>query len=81
MPALLAVPLHIKPLHCVAFIQLAFVCVHTYDLQSEYTIAVYGGYGYEKVPGNSFIVCNDVSNGFGDDCDCVCGGDLGHLRR
>ena len=30
MPALLAVPLHIKPLHCVAFIQLAFVCVHTW---------------------------------------------------
>lgn len=45
MPALLAVPRHIKPLHCVAFIQLAFVCVHTYDLQSEYTIAVYGGQG------------------------------------
>ena len=45
MPALLAVPRHIKPLHYVAFIQLAFVCVHTYDLQSEYTIAVYGGQG------------------------------------
>ena len=55
MPALPPVPLLMKPLHSVAFIQPVCVCVCThYIYQVEYMVVVYGGQGHltEEVPRN-----------------------------